>query len=244
MKDPKADLEHEMREIVKQSLISDAELNETTREEMARIKKCILEPDEAGKRLTEWRPQITFVSHKDPTENKRKAGIFLIANLPENFRDRVHLFEKAGDHASAQKDFQCVAAFFSTEVWFTQPTKAEVDSNDFIMPSKSPDRKEGILAHGITIDGRMAGMTHQITREGGNPDGRIIEIADCGMDTFYGDGDKNKKIESNLMSAFFRGYVLGRVKRGPFKDQFFNEDGSRKEQPGDAPSTGKWKKRF
>lgn len=242
MRDPKADLENQMKEIVAQSYISDDELNEATMEEIARIRKIMLEPDDEGKRLTEWRPQITFVSTKKPMENKRAAGIFLIANLPAEFEEKARLFEKAGDFAAEQKDIQCVAAFFSTEAWFTNPKPGE----KYVQPSKSPDRSEGILANGVTIDGRCAGIVRKIVREGGNPDGRIIDLVDCGMDCLYKRGDNDRQIQSNLMAAFFRGYVIGRVKRGPFKDAFFNEDGTRKDEPGGPAGspTGKWKKRF
>lgn len=84
-----------------------------------------------------------------------------------------HYVKDRATHISLMKamiaEFKADAFAFVMEAWFSQPEVKKgkpVTSDDYVMPSKDPNRKECVLVHAASRDGREHCLMVEINRHG------------------------------------------------------------------------------
>jgi hypothetical protein len=120
---------------------------------------------------------------------------FHLAVFEEFGQDRYQMVKALGiDFGLKQK--QVVAAYLMTEGWISIQTLEEREAHveNRIPPSEDPDRKEGLIVVGMTLDGHVVTISAKIDRD---RQGQAI----------LGEPERPQKAESPLLLTFFRGYA-------------------------------------
>lgn len=178
-----------------QQFISDSDFNELLRKNFKVIE------DELNLHPTDGYPPHLMIHGEKDKDGKRLTTLVLVADgFQDNKKQELvfgmgHKFATDGNH-------HAVCVFMATEAWMAGETKDEKLKD--LPPSQRPDKQEGLVMAGLTIDGRANMATAMIKRIKGN---KMMLYSEKFMD--YKNGEINT--DPVLLKQFMAGYIIGMV---------------------------------
>lgn len=135
-----------------------------------------------------------------PDEDSTDFPLTILAIRSEEFNTkRYELIEKLGQQ-SAVDMIMPAAVFIVSEAWYKEFTPEQNEGRKGKKVSEFEDRKEVAFIAGMTIDGRVNTATMELKRIGNN-----IKLSEPTISPYVPD---LKNVGSDLLQAFFRGYLL------------------------------------
>lgn len=135
----------------------------------------------------------------------------MFADTPETTNDKAFMMKGLGVKVHEEMNKididhrpQLMYVILQSEAWVSmKKTEKEVTEN-FVQPSKYPDRQEAIVSTGVTLDGRT-NMAMTVFKRN-KPKGDVTIVQEQSM--MYSSDSDYSAVESPLISAFMQGYGL------------------------------------
>jgi hypothetical protein len=144
---------------------------------------------------------IAFDAIKDK-EGKRKAYYIMLAihgDDWDNWEKRSAALEGLGMRLSVENKIQIGMAFMISEVWTSSFANKE-DTKDCVAPHDDPNRREGVIVAGMTVDRRMNSAFAYLKEDRTLEEFDIIPFNETAPET-----------NNRNLFAFFKGHVEGQV---------------------------------
>jgi hypothetical protein len=190
-------------------LIPTAEFDALLREQAQR-----LAGEFQKERQKQFPPRLSLILDRPPEAGIRKVAVLMLADLPDGEEKRRKLFLVGAD--AALNGLFPVAAFLCTESWIKNLSPAEgwrAKNKPLPVPSQCPDRTEGLVVSGSTLDGRMNMAIADIQRYG-----RGMTLGPWKFHDFA-NAKTGVAVESDLLKYFFAGHYLGQMTRDEKKGE-------------------------